>query len=138
MSILGRLLGTEKAIDNLLDKDEGLLVRAGGWIDGLSHTDQEKAEDVQKTRDWGIRQLEAIEPFKVVQRILAFAAASFWIIVGINVLVAMWVEAAYPEFKIADDMKAFAMSDYVFWPVVTVFALYFGGGVINSLRGGKP
>lgn len=69
MGILGRLLGTDKAIDNLLDKEQGLLVRAGGWVDGLSHTDQEKAEDVQKTRDWGIKQLEALEPFKIVQRI---------------------------------------------------------------------
>ena len=134
MGVLGKLFGTDKAIDNLLDKDQGLLVRAGGWVDGLSHTDQEKAEDVQKTRDWGIRQLEALEPFKIVQRILAFAAALFWIIVGINVLVALWVDAN-TDIVIADKMMAFAFSDYVFWPVVTVFGLYFGGGVINSLKG---
>ena len=136
MGILGRLLGTDKAIDNLLDKDQGLLVRAGSWVDGLSHTDQEKAEDVQKTRDWGIRQLEAIEPFKVTQRLLAFAAAVFWIVVGVNVLVALWVDAN-TELVIADKMMAFAFSDYVFWPVVTVFGLYFGGGVISTLRGSK-
>ena len=134
MGVLGKLFGTDKAIDNLLDKDQGLLVRAGGWVDGLSHTDQEKAEDVQKTRDWGIRQLEALEPFKIVQRILAFAAALLWIIVGINVLVALWVDAN-TDIVIADKMMAFAFSDYVFWPVVTVFGLYFGGGVINSLKG---
>lgn len=29
----------------MFDKDNGLLVRAGGWIDGLSYTDQEKAQD---------------------------------------------------------------------------------------------
>ena len=31
MSFLGRLFATDKAIDNITDKDDGLLVRAGGW-----------------------------------------------------------------------------------------------------------
>ncbi len=36
-----------KPVNDLLDKDNGLLVRAGGWIDGLSYTDQESAEDAK-------------------------------------------------------------------------------------------
>jgi hypothetical protein len=35
---------SDKVIDNVLDKDNGLLKGVGGWIDNLSHTDQEKAE----------------------------------------------------------------------------------------------
>ena len=31
--------------EDIFDKDKGLLVRAGGWIDNLSHTDAEKAGD---------------------------------------------------------------------------------------------
>ena len=73
MGWFGRLVGTDKAIDNLLDKNEGLLVRAGGWVDGLKHTDQEKAEDAQVTPKWGLAQLQALAPFKVVQRIIAFS-----------------------------------------------------------------
>ncbi|MCK5603167.1 hypothetical protein KAR91_14895 [Candidatus Pacearchaeota archaeon] len=129
-AVLGKVFGTDKAVANLLDKNDGLLAKAGGWIGNFNYTDEEKAESDAKTREWGLRQLEALAPFKVVQRILAFAASGFWILVGINVLAAIWIEALYPHIKIKADMMAFAMSDYVFWPVLVVFALYFSGGVL--------
>ncbi len=40
----------EKVVDNVLDKEKGLLVRVGGWIDGQQHTEQEKAEDRKELR----------------------------------------------------------------------------------------
>lgn len=40
----------DKVVDNVLDKDDGLLVRVGGWIDGQQHTEQEKAEDQKELR----------------------------------------------------------------------------------------
>ena len=130
MGMVGRLFGTDKAVDNILDKDNGLLTQVGGWIGGLKHTEEEKAEDAQATRQWGLKQLEALEPFKVVQRILAFAAASLWIIVGLNVLLGIW----FANPVTIQHLKEFAMSDYIFWPVISVFSLYFSGGVVNSLR----
>ena len=132
MGILGRLLGTDKAIDNLLDKNEGLLVRGGRWIDGLHHSDQEKAEDNQLTRQWGIAQLQAIAPFKVVQRIIALSVMTFWILVGVNVLVAIWIEAI-TGIQVKEQMLAFAFSDFVFWPVLSVLSLYLSGGVIPHM-----
>ena len=36
---------SDKVIDNVLDKDNGLLKGVGGWIDGQQYTDQEKSED---------------------------------------------------------------------------------------------
>ena len=137
MGWFGRLVGTDKAIDNLLDKDQGLLVRAGGWVDGLSYTDQEKAEDQHKTKQWGLMQLQALAPFKVVQRIIALSVMLFWIIVGINVLGAIWIEALYPGVKVKEAMISFAFSDYVFWPVLAVLGLYMSGGVLPQLRGDK-
>ena len=71
MGWFGKLIGTDKAIDNVLDKDKGLLVRAGTAIGNLHYSDQEKAEGSQKVRDWSIRYLDALAPFKIVQRIIA-------------------------------------------------------------------
>ncbi|RLA50065.1 MAG: hypothetical protein DRR42_14170, partial [Gammaproteobacteria bacterium] len=79
-SAFGRVFGTEKAVDNLMDKDKGLLVRMGGWVNDMSYTDQEKAKADADTREWGIRQLAALEPFKIVQRILAFGISFLWAI----------------------------------------------------------
>ena len=129
MSWFSRLFATDKAIDSLVDKDKGLLVRAGSWVDSFSYTDEEKAKSAAETREWGLRQLEALQPFKVVQRILAFAAATLWIVVALNVLVAIWIESIY-GIEVTETMFRFALSDYIWWPVMTVFGLYFAGGVL--------
>jgi len=133
MNFLGKLFGTDKAVDNLLDKDKGLLVRAGGWVNDLQYTDAEKAESQLLVRQWGIKQLEALAPFKIVQRIIAFAVTSLWWLVGVNVMVAIWVEAVWPDIQARERMLEFAMSDYVFWPVLSVLSLYMGGGVLPKL-----
>lgn len=147
MSWIGNLFGTSKAVDNLVDKDNGLLVRAGTALGNLHYSDQEKAEGNERTREWGIRVLDALAPFKVVQRILAISAMFMWVIVGLNLIVALWVRAVTKTVSIVDGVQVvtsvdaatgliqFAMSDYVFWPVVAIFSLYTGGGTINSLRG---
>lgn len=133
MGWIGKLFGTDKAIDNLLDKDKGLLVRAGGWANDLSYTPAEKAENQLLVKEWGLKQLEALSAFKVVQRIIAFGVTSLWWVVGVNVLVAIWVEAVWPHIQAREQMLQFAMSDYVFWPVLSVLSLYMGGGVLPSL-----
>lgn len=134
MSFIGRLFGTEKAINDITDKDNGLLVRAGGWVNDLSYTDAEKAANALEVRKWGLNQLEALAPFKVVQRILAFAISFVWILVAANVLAAIWIEASNPEFLIKEAMLSFAFSDFIFWPVTVCYGLYFGGGLIESIR----
>jgi len=136
MGWLGNLIGTDKAVNNILDKDNGLLSQVGGWIGNMSYTDEEKAKANAVTREWGIRHLEALAPFKVVQRILAFAVMSMWLVVGLNVLAAIWVDSVYGT-NVKDDMLKFAMSDYVFWPALAVLSLYFTGGVVESFGRAK-
>lgn len=141
MSIFGKLFGTDKHVDNLIDKEKGLIVRAGQWIGNMHYTDEEKAEADLLIKKWGIRQLEALEPFKIVQRILAFAVAFMWIFGGLNLFTAVWVEAIYNThleidqipLTITPHIKEFIFSDYILWPTVAVFSLYFTGGVINSV-----
>lgn len=134
MSFIGRLFGTEKAISDITDRDNGLLVRAGSWVNDLNYTDAEKAQNALEVRKWGLNQLEALAPFKVVQRILAFAISFVWIMVAANVLAAIWIEAAHPDFLIREHMLSFAFSDFIFWPVTVCYGLYFGGGLIESIR----
>jgi hypothetical protein len=137
MSWIGNLFGTSKAVDNLVDKDNGLLVRAGTALGNLHYSDQEKAQGDERTREWGIRVLDAIAPFKIVQRILAFSVMFMWVFMGINVAVAVWIRAINPEIDAVTGLMQFAFSDYVFWPTVAIVTLYTGGGTINSLKGGK-
>ena len=132
LGILGKVFGSDKAVDNLLDKDKGLLVRAGGWVNDLHYSDAEKAENSLLVREWGIKQLEALAPFKIVQRIIAFAVTALWGLVGLNVVAAIWIEALYPEVQVKEAMIQFATSEYVFYPTLAVLGLYMGGGILPS------
>jgi len=129
MSWFGKLFGTEKAVNNLVDKDNGLLAQAGSWVGGLSYTDEEKAENNLLVKEWGLKQLDALQPFKIVQRIIAFSVLFLWAFVGVNYVLMLWVE--HPK---AQGLLDFALSDFVFWPTLAVLSLYCGGGTLNSFK----
>ena len=130
MSWIGRLFGTEKAISDITDKENGLLVRVGGWFNDLGFTPAERAS-------WAIKQLSALEPFKIVQRVIAFSIMFVFIFVVINVFAGIWVEAATGNTMIVKPMLEFAFSDFCFWPIVAVLSLYMSGGVIPNIFGKK-
>ena len=141
MSIFRRLFGTDKAIENLTDKDNGLLVRTGQWIDHFNYTEEERAKANSEIRAWGLDQLRALEPFKIVQRILAFSAMGVWAFLAFNVVIAIWVDGSR-ECLTGDTptciaytgpMLSFAFSDYVFWPAISVLSFYMSGGVLPQL-----
>ena len=133
MGILGRILGTDKGIDNVLDKDKGLLSKFGGFIDRQQYTEEEKAEAQHAVRLFTVDYLKALEPFKVAQRVLAFVVAFVWVFGAINVFAGIWLEV-FTNIKIVEALFKFLMTNYVLVPTGLVFALYFGGGTINSLR----
>jgi len=134
MGVLGKIFGTDKAIENIIDKDNGLIVKGGHWFGEQQYTDQEQAEDRQKIRAWGLKQLEALEPFKVVQRILAFVVISVWAILALNCVAGIWFDAYHPAIDMASKMLALASNDVIFWPTVSVLSLYFSGGVVESIK----
>lgn len=120
MSILKRLFSPKDA-SSVVD---GVI----GGIDSLVFTPQERAK-------LKIEMLKTLEPFKIVQRILAFAAALHWLIAGFNVIGAVWVkELTEGKIDAVAPLLEYALSDYVFWPTMAVFSLYFSGGVIESFK----
>lgn len=141
MGLFGRIFGTDKAIDNIVDSEKGLLVKAGTALGNLHYSDQEKAQDAAGTREWGIRMLDALAPFKVVQRIIAFTAMFVWCVGAFNGFFALWydvINACPPEAVNCVEPQAFnsvikfIFSDYIFWPVLAVLGLYMTGGVIPT------
>jgi len=125
MGMFGRVFGTDKAISDITDKEDGLLVRMGGWFDDLQFTTAERAK-------WGINQLKALEPFKVVQRIIALSTMFLWVFVALNIVAAIWIKAVWGVDAVTPLLK-FAMSDYIFWPVLSVLSLYISGGVFPMI-----
>lgn len=44
MNFLTKLFARSKTVDDIFDKDSGLLAKAGGWIGNLNYTDEEQAK----------------------------------------------------------------------------------------------
>lgn len=143
------IFGTQKAVDNIVDKDNGLLKQFGGWANDLHLSDAERAQNEITRRKLGIKLLAALEPFKIVQRILAFATMFLWSFVGLNIVFALWIEAIFNHtvtttidgvvtvtthnFDISGPLIEFAMSQYVLIPVSLVLGLYMSGGAAESI-----
>jgi membrane protease YdiL (CAAX protease family) len=103
-------------------------------IGNQQFTDEEKSEARQVVRNWGLKQLEALEPFKVVQRILAFTIIFVWAFLALNCVVAIWFDAYHTNAELANKMLSLASNDVIFWPTVSVLSLYFSGGVVESFK----
>lgn len=148
MSILGKLFGSDKARDDILDKDNGLLAKTGGWIGNWNYTEEEKAEMAMMIRRWAGSQLQALHPFKVVQRILVFAIMFQWVLGGLMFYFSLFlfgetstvttngVPSQVYTNAINDRILEFLFSNYVFWPTTAAVALYLTGGLLPN-RDGK-
>lgn len=128
MGWFGNLIGTDKAMDNMLDKDKGLFVRAGGWIDGLGFTDQEKSEAKGKVRDWATEHLKALAPFKVMQRIMVTIITIEWAILFNVTIVAICLDAT----TVTENLLKFMLTQFAWMPIAGAVGLYLMGGVIPS------
>ena len=123
--IAGRVFGTAKAVDDILDKDKGLLVRAGTWIGNLNLTDEEKMENNLLVREWGLKQLEALAPFKIMQRIMVTIIMVQWAILFNAIIVAI----CFKSTVVLDNLFLFAQSQFAWYPVGAAVTLYLLGGV---------
>ncbi len=129
------IFGTKKATENILDKDNGILTQFGGFINDLHLSEAEKEKMAITQKQLGIKLLAALEPFKVVQRIIAFCTMFIWSTVAVNILIALWVEAIWHDLNIniSGPLIEFAMSQYILIPVGLVLGLYMAGGTSESI-----
>ena len=99
-------------------------------VDSAFFTEQEKKE---LSLEW----LQALAPFKVVQRIMVGVIMTQWLLVGINYLAALWVEAVWPHIVVADRILEFAKTEFMWMPVVAAVGVYLGGGLMGKGKAGK-
>lgn len=87
-------------------------------LDSAIYTPQEKAE-------MRLKQLKAVEPFKVVQRILMGAIALVWVLLILQYCAAIWIGAE----EIKKALLELVAMEFVWGPTLAGFALYLGGGL---------
>ena len=117
MSLIGNLFSNAKIIDSTIS-----------GIDKAFLTDEEKA-------DYYIKLLKAYEPFKIVQRMLAFMFGGVYLLTWIACvgLFVYGVISGEGEFIQGSDMLAQRNNDTLGVPVSLIMGLYFGGGMVEGI-----
>jgi len=126
---------TPKLAENVFDKDSGLLVRAGGFIDGLSYTDQEKAENkavlVQNVLDFVKMTLGESTIRSTTRR----AIAIMWIKVQLGLILVTGASIpvdVYFKTKLTKEFFALATSDVMAIGTTAVIIFFFGAYAIGT------
>jgi len=116
--------------------------------DKLFYTDEEKAEDRIKQREFFPTLLKAYHPFRIAQRVLAFFFSglfglAFIIGLGISVfnMVATYRQTLAGAEKIVvislDPLFALVNAFSLGIIMLTIIGFYFAGGAINSMHKDK-
>ena len=126
-----------KAMDDILDKDDGLVAKAGGWFDRLSYTDEEKAEANQAMvgmiNDFVLKTMgENSMRSKTRRRI-----AVMWIQVELFLIILSAAMAPF-DMDLAQHYWNMATSTTMFTLTAGIGAFFFGGHLYSShIKGGK-
>lgn len=121
---------SDKVIDNVLDKDEGILVKVGGWIDGQQHTDQEKAEDNKALREGVIKYAVASMGENSERSKARREIAKQWIKVQLW-LVLMCAIAAPFNMELAEFYYKLSTSSIMLGGTVAIITFFFGSYMLT-------
>lgn len=121
MNILGKLLGSQKVIES-----------AANGIDKLFFTKEEKSEN------W-INTLNAYEPFKIAQRLLALMVVGVFLLTFIVACALMVFSFWYEDTGGIGKLIIKYNQDTLGFSVALIIGFYFGGGaiegVVNKFKG---
>ena len=125
MAILGKILGSDKAIKKGFD----LIDKAMDMGDDAIHTGQEKAREK-------IDLLNAFKPFKLAQRYLAwmFSGVFLFLLLLAAFLYVWWAFTGEQNMRDAASDIMQITKDNLGMIVLSIAMLYFSGGTIESAK----
>jgi len=113
LKTLASIFSSDKAVNDVFDKDDGLLVKGGAWVNNLHYSEEEKAKMTYEMVKVGNERLRALSPFKVTQRILAFFTMFNGMFITINVAFALWYDSANETILILSDGKVINVGEQI-------------------------
>ena len=134
-----------KAVDDILDKDNGLLVKAGGWLNDLNYTEAERAKDYAAMTKGVIEFVTTTLTESTVRSKTRRNIAILWIKaqLGLILMVAMAISA---DAILGTNMKAdffdLATCNVMVWGTGSIIIFFFGayawGTHIQKKNESKP
>jgi len=135
MSLLSAIKGffavAPKTANDIFDKDNGLLVKTGQWIDGLQYTGQERAktfaEFVESFKGFFVASLNESTERSQARRSIALLWVKFQIFLLLLTALSIPVKWVFPQFAgMAKDYFDLATCDVMVYGTFAVLAFFFG------------
>lgn len=128
MTWFGSQKSVEKTVDNVFDKDNGLLTQVGGWIGGMQFTEEEQAEYKMAVADKAAKFVGDTLSENTERSKARRDVANMWIkmqlaLVGLTAICLPWDRA------MAKDYFNLATSDVMLWGTGSILVFFFGGYV---------
>lgn len=124
----GTTKSVEKTVDNVFDKDSGLLNQVGSWVGNMDFTDEEKAEYrmkvADKASDFVGKTLDENTERSKTRR----SVAVLWIKVQLALVVMTAICIPWKK-EIASSYFELATSDLMLWGTGSIIVFFFGGYV---------
>jgi len=126
--ILSFVAGTPKVVDDVFDKDDGLLSKAGGFINDLSYTDAEKAKDHAGLAKAVSTHIASTLSESTVRSRTRRRIAEVWIRVQLGLM--LMVAICIPFNKVfAKDYFDLATCDIMLYGTGSIIVFFFGAYV---------
>ena len=136
MSWFSKLLGSDKIIDNVLDKDGGLLAKVGGWIDGQQYTEQESAEAKETLRKGVISYAVATMGENSERSKARRSIATMWIKVQLGIVLMCCIVAPF-DMLLAEFYFKLATSALMITVTTAICIFFFGSHSMAKWQEGK-
>lgn len=114
-----------KAVDDILDKDKGLLVKAGGWINDLKYTEEEKARNFGEMVTSFLEYLKATLGESTERSLTRRSIAVLWIKAQLG-LILMAAIAIPLNAEWAKQFFDLATCNVMVWGTGSVIVFFFG------------
>ena len=131
MGWFSNLFSSSKAVDNVLDKDNGLLAQAGEWIGNMSYTDEEKAESRERLNQSLVEYIGTTLSENTTRSKTRRFVAIMWISVELF-LVLLTCGGAPFDIELAKFYWSVATSELMFWGTMSVIGFFFGPYMIGN------
>jgi len=118
--LFAAIFGSSKNTETIVDG-------AVNGIDKLFYTDEEKAEGMEKMRDWYLRYLEASQPQNLARRFISV------LIVGLFVLLILAAVIAWPFMPYYSEFIFMVIEDNVATPFAIIMGFYFAAHIARQL-----
>jgi hypothetical protein len=134
MGWLSNLFGGKKAVDNILDKDNGLLTQVGGWIGNMNFTEEEKAKAKDKLNEGVSDFVKSTLSENTIRSRTRRKLALAWCY---SELFFVFLTAACRPFdkELAEFYWQIVTSEIMFWGAIAALSFYLGPYMIGNMLG---